>query len=115
MFNFSPSASNTSNAFFNTSTVEKPQYKSAKFTIERNHTTNTYNAFMEKNKSHAVPDILFLTDINGIANQIPEFKLNNNTFSPNTKMLSDDINTRFFVGSITVLGLFMFYKLSMER
>lgn len=115
MFNFSPSASNTSNASFNMSSVGKPQYKSEGFTIERNYTTNTYNAFIDKKKSHAVPDKLFLTDITGIANQFSEFKINKTTPPTNTKMLSDDLNTRFFVASITVLGLFMFYKLSMDR
>jgi hypothetical protein len=115
MFNFSPSASNTSNASFNMSSIEKVPYKRAGFVIERNHTTNTYNAFIDKKKTHAVPDKLFLTDITGIANQFSEFKINKTTPPTNTKMLSDDLNTRFFVASITVLGLFMFYKLSMDR
>jgi hypothetical protein len=50
-----------------------------------------------------------LSDINGIANQIPELKVQRTC--PN-KMLSDDLNTKFFITSITIMGIYLFYKLS---
>jgi hypothetical protein len=44
-----------------------------------------------------------LSDINGIANQIPELKVQRTL--PEPKMLSDDLNTKFFITSITIMGI----------
>jgi hypothetical protein len=51
-----------------------------------------------------------LSDINGIANQIPELKVQRTP--ARTQMLSDDLNTKFFITSITIMGIYLFYKLS---
>lgn len=114
MFSSSPSSVNTSNTSFNMFPVKNTTYKNAHFSIERDYTTNTYNALTEKNKPFFVSDKLVLTDINGIANQIPEFK--KSTAHPvDTKILNDDLNTKFFIVSITVLGLYVFYKMSVRH
>lgn len=111
MFNYSPSPVNTSNTAFNMSPVKNPAHTTARFSIERDHTTNTYTALMGKTAASRTPDKLVLSDINGIANQIPELKRFDAPL-PEPKMLNDDLNTKFFITSITVMGIYLFYKLS---
>ncbi len=109
MFNSQPYSVNTSRTVFNMTPVKDPFRKNTQFSIERDHATNIYSALIGKNATSQCANTLSLTDINGIANQIPEFT---KPVIPPPSLLNDDLNTKFFVTSITILGLYMFYSMS---
>ena len=111
MFNSSPYSVNTSRTNFNMTPVKNPLRKNERFSIERDHSANTYIALLGKNSAPSATG-LALTDIHGIANQIPEFGKPAARTPKNG--LDDDLNTKFFVISVTALGLLLFYNMSMK-